>query len=79
MFEDQGCAVSRYCLGRSWIEAIFRVGIVLERHIYGCQSVSRVDKIHFPYTNDTFCVSTGLETVSESVLKDTLMCVEHNL
>ena len=41
--------------------------------------MSRVEKIHFVYTNDTFGVSMGLETVSESVLKDTLMCVEHNL
>ena len=38
-----------------------------------------VEKIHFAYTNETFCVSMGLETVSESVSKDTLMCVEHNL
>ena len=41
--------------------------------------MSRVEKIHFAYTFDTFSVSMGLETVSESVLKDTLMCVEHNL
>ena len=38
--------------------------------------MSRVEKIHFAYTNDTFCVSMGLETVSELVSKDTLMCVE---
>ena len=53
---------------------LVRLGIGLERLIYGCRSVSRVEKIHFAYTNDTFCVSMGLETVSESVLKDTLMC-----
>ena len=75
----QGCAVSRYSLGRACIEAIFTLGIGLERHIYGCRSVSRVEKIHFAYTNDTFCVSTGLKTVLQSVLKDTLMCVEHKL
>ena len=57
----------------------FLLIIGLERHIYGCRSVSRVEKIHFAYTNDTFCVSMGLETISESVSKDTLMCVEHNL
>ena len=42
----------------------------------------RVEKIHILLiltTNDTFCVSMGLLTVLESVLKDTLMCVEHNL
>ena len=39
----------------------------------------RVEKIHFAYANNTFCVSTGLETVSESVSKDTLMYVDHNL
>ena len=38
-----------------------------------------LEKIHFDYTNDTFCVSMGLETISELVSKDTLMCVEHNL
>ena len=57
----------------------FWLGLGLERHIYWCRSVSRVEKKHFAYTNDTFCVSMGLETVSESVSKDTLMCVEHNL
>ena len=41
--------------------------------------MSRVEKITFSYTNDTFCASTSLKTVSESVSKDTLMCVEHNL
>ena len=45
----QGCAVSRYSLGRAWIEAIFRLGISLGRHIYGCQSVLREEKIHFAY------------------------------
>ena len=75
----QGCTVSRYSLNRAWIEDIFRRGVGLARHIYGCRSVSRVEKIHFAFTNNTFCVSTGLETVSESVSKDTLMCVEHNL
>ena len=62
--QSQGCAVSRYSLGRAWIEAIFRLCIGLERHIYGCRLVSRVEKIHFAFTNDTFCLSTGLETVS---------------
>ena len=75
----QGCAVSRYSLSRAWIKTVFRLGIGLERHIYGCRLVSRVEKIHFAYNNDTFCVSRGLETVSESVSRDTLMCVEHNL
>ena len=75
----QSCAVSRYSLSRACIEAIFRLGICLKRHIYGCRSVSRVEKIHFAYANDTFCVSMGLETVSESVSKDTIMCVENNL
>ena len=60
MSRRQGCAVSRYSLGQAWIEAIFRLG--LERHIYGCQWVSRVEKIHFAYINDTFPVSTDLET-----------------
>ena len=77
--DPQGCAVSRYSLGRACIEALFRLGLGLERHIYWCQSVSKVEKIHFAFTNDTFCVSTGLKTVPESVLKDTLMCVKHNL
>ena len=61
----QGCAVSRYSLVRACIEDIFRLGIGLERHIYGCRSVSRVEKIHFAYTNDTFSVLTGFETVSD--------------
>ena len=41
--------------------------------------MSRIEKIHFAYKKDTFCLSTGLETVSESASQDTLMCVEHNL
>ena len=45
----------------------------------GCQSVSRVEKIHFADTIDTFSVSTGFETVWELVSKDTLMCLEQNL
>ena len=60
----------------------FLDSLCLKRHIYGCRSVSRVEDIHFAYTNYTFSVSTGFETVSESVLrlwKDMLMCVEHNL
>ena len=30
----QGCAVSRYSLGRAWIGAIFWLDIGLERHIF---------------------------------------------
>ena len=33
----------------------------------------------FSYTNDTFAVSTDLETGSLSVWKDTFMGIEHNL
>ena len=76
---QQGSAVSIYSLGRAWIEAIFRLGIGLKRHTFGCQSVSRVEKINFAFTNNTFCLSIGLETVSESFSKDTLICVEHNI
>ena len=78
----QGCAVSRYSLGRAWIEAIFRLPLSQKTHLWVCRSVSRVENIHFAYTNYTFSVSTGFETVSESVSrlwKDMLMCVEHNL
>ena len=75
----QGWDVSRYSLDRARLEALFWLGVGLERHICGCRSVSRVEKIHFAYSNDTFYVSKGLETVSESVSKDTSLGVGNNL
>ena len=47
--------------------------LVSKDNIYGCRSVSRVEKIHFADSNNTFSLSSGLETVSESVSKDILM------
>ena len=37
-----------------------------------------VEKIHFAYTNDTFSVSTGFKTASESVSKDTFTLLTAN-
>ena len=39
--DSQGWEVSTYSLDQAWIEAIFRLGISLERHNFGCRGKKR--------------------------------------
>ena len=61
MWKVQGCAVSRYRFGRSWIGTKFWLCIWFRRSRFW---VSPLQKILFAYTKDTFCGSLDTEPVS---------------
>ena len=81
-----------HCLSSSNVRSkvvLYRDTVSVEpgsRPFFGSGSVSKDTfmgvvggKDTFSYTNDTFDVSTDLETGSVSVSKDTFMGIEHNL
>ena len=61
MSQMQGCAVSRYRFGRTWIETIFWFGIWFGEPVFGYQSCIRY---FFLTVGDTLVALQNLEPVS---------------
>ena len=71
----QGWEVSRYSLGRAWIDAIFGSISVSASQFLGIECA----KDTFAYTSDTLNVSTSLETVSVSESPTQISSIGNNL
>ena len=72
----QGCAVSRYRFGRTWIETIFWIGIGFGEPVFGYRSCVRY---FFLTVGDTLVALQNLEPVSGPGSAIQNSCIEPNL
>ena len=72
----QGCAVSRYRFGRTWIETFFWFCIWFAEPVFGYRSCIRY---FFLTVGDTLVALQNLEPVSGPGLAIQNSCIEHNL